>query len=155
LTGHFKARSQNQQSILIPIAYATASGLQPGKWGERLLQVLAEFNVHTGWAFQDARGKQLPMSHFDEKFYDLLAQIKEEDPNLFTAEIDLLEDYHLARSFRRGATSRAGAVGVRPEDVDWINRWNVGADPGASSMRVLYSDQLLMLDTFLRFSLPL
>lgn len=45
LTGRFKARSQEQKSIIIPIAYETASGLKPGVWVERLLEALASFGI--------------------------------------------------------------------------------------------------------------
>ena len=152
LTGRFKARSQAQQSIQIPVAYATNSGLQPGKWAERLVEVLRSDNVNSGWAFQDYSGKQLPMSHFEEKFYELLTRIRGRYPELFSLEADLVEDFHLARSFRRGATTRATNAGVPASDIDWMNRWNVGAEHGATDMRVLYSDRLQMLDTYLRFS---
>jgi hypothetical protein len=59
LTGRFKARSQEQRTIMIPIAYETASGLKPGLWAERLVDVLERSGITTGWAFQTSEGEQM------------------------------------------------------------------------------------------------
>ena len=96
------------------------------------------------------------MSHFEEDFYDRLAAIRERQPELFTEGIDIHEDFHLARSFRRGATTRATAAGVSSSDIDYINRWNTGPDvSGSGPMRVLYADRTQLTKTYLRFSLAL
>ncbi|MGB8702432.1 MAG: hypothetical protein WCD18_23695, partial [Thermosynechococcaceae cyanobacterium] len=156
LTGQFKARSQEQRTIMIPIAYETASGLKPGIWAERLVDTLAHFGITTGWAFQTSDGDQMHMSEFEDNFYDLLLRIQQIDPSLFTEGTEILEDFQLSRSHRRGATTRATAAGVLGTDIDWINRWNIGADQNASGpMRVLYSDRVQLIDVFLRFSAAL
>lgn len=155
LTGRFKARSQHTQDILIPIAYETKSGLQPGLWAERLIYVLEEENITTGWAFQDAGREQRKMSHFEEYFYEILFRIYATKPELFTEGIVIEEDYHIARSFRRGATTRATAAGVSSTDIDYINRWNIGMDSTGGPMRVLYADKTQLTSMFLRFSLAL
>jgi hypothetical protein len=156
LTGRFKARSQHSQTILIHIAYETASGLKPGVWTERLFDLLASQGITDGWVFQDADSEQLKMSYFEEDFYDRLGRIYQHQPHLFTEGINITEDFHLARSFRRGATTRATAAGVSSEDIDYINRWNIGSDASISGpMRVLYSDKRQLIHAFLRFSLAL
>ena len=64
-----------------------------------------------------------------------------------------MEDYHLARSLRRGATTRATNVGVSQPDIDWISRWNtVGEELIDGPIRVIDFDRKQMLETFLRFS---
>jgi hypothetical protein len=156
LTGRFKARSQHSQSILIHVAYQTASDLQPGVWVERLVSILNGLGIVDGWMFQDAQGEQQRMSFFEEDFYDRLARIYQSQPSLFVEGVNISEDFHLARSFRRGATTRATAAGVSAEDIDYINRWNIGSDASVSGpMRVLYSDKRQLIDAFLRFSLAL
>ena len=156
LVGRFKARSQHIQEILIPIAYETASGLQPGVWAERLVEVLAESGITTGWVFRDSNNEQLRMSHFDEDFYERLYRIQGQKPELYTEGINISEDYHISRSFRRGATTRATAAGVSSSDIDYINRWNVGLEgSGGGPMRVLYADRTQLTKVFLRFSLAL
>jgi hypothetical protein len=144
MLGRFKARSQDQRSIFIPIANETASGLQPGVWAERLVQTL--------WAFQNADGEQLNMAAFSDKFYTLLLEIQEASPELFPGELDVVEDFHLSRSHRRGATTRATEAGVSGTDIDWINRWNLGTDQGSGPMQVVYSDRTQLMEVFLRFS---
>jgi hypothetical protein len=156
LTGRFKARTQHTQDILIPIAYETASKLQPGIWAERLVKVLAEENITTGWAFRDENNEQVKMSYFEDDFYERLHTIRSQKPELFTEGIDIGEDFHLARSFRRGATTRATTAGVSSSDIDYINRWNTGPDvSGSGPMRVLYADRTQLTKTYLRFSLAL
>jgi hypothetical protein len=156
LSGRFKARAQEQQAILIPIAYETASGLRPGVWAQRLVDVLERCGVTTGWAFQTADGRQRTMGSFEEKFLDLLVQVHEAEPALFPGGIDVEQDFHLGRSHRRGATTRATAAGVAPADIEWINRWNIGMETGAGvPMRVLYADRVQAMDAFLCFSLAL
>jgi hypothetical protein len=152
MLGRFKARSQDQRSIFIPIAYETASGLQPGVWAERLVQTLEAVGVRTGWAFQNAEGEQLTMADFSDKFYTLLLEIQEASPELFPGELDVVEDFHLSRSHRRGATTRATEAGVSGTDIDWINRWNLGTDQGSGPMQVVYSDRTQLMEVFLRFS---
>ena len=67
--------------------------------------------------------------------------------------MDIMEDYHLARSLRRGATTRATNAGVLQPDIDWINRWNTeGKELIDGPMRVIYSDWKQMLETFHCFS---
>lgn len=155
LSGRFKARSQHTQDILIPIAYETQSKLQPGIWAERLVRSLEENGIFTGWAFRGPDHEQIKMSHFDDDFYERLHRIQHETPALFTEGINIQEDYHIARSFRRGATTRATAAGVSSSDIDYINRWNVGIDSTGGPMRVLYADKTQLTSTFLRFSLAL
>ena len=93
------------------------------------------------------------MSSFSDEFYRVLLAIREEDSSLFEPTMDIMEDYHLARSLCRGATTRATNAGVSQPDIDWINRWNTaGEELIDGPMRVIYSDQKQMLETFLRFS---
>ena len=101
LTGRFKARSQEQRSILIPIAYETASGLRPGVWCECLIRVLEELGIVSGWLFQDSEGGQRRMSTFEEDFYEKLLLAHQQNPALFTEGTNILDDFHLARSHRR------------------------------------------------------
>lgn len=156
LTGRFKARSQYTDTILIHIAYETASGLQPGMWVERLVSVLERLGITNGWVFQERDGEQRKMAHFETDFYDRLYKIQSTQPDLFAEGLNITEDFHLARSFRRGATTRATAAGVSAEDIEYINRWNIRSESGGSvPMRVLYSDRTQLIDAYLRFSLAL
>jgi hypothetical protein len=151
--GRFKARSNAEKKILVFLAAETNSGLRPVLWLDRLVKLLEALGIYSGWLFQDTHAGQRTMSFFNEEFYRVLFGIREEDPSLFEPAMDIMEDYHLARSLRRGATTRATNAGVSQPDIDWINRWNTeGEEMIDGPMRVIYSDRKQMLETFLRFS---
>ena len=153
LRGRFKARSNAVQKLLVFVAYETQSGLKPGRWVSRLVSILQSRGIQSGWLFQKNNGEPRKMSEFNEAFYSRLARLQQQFPNLFSAGSNVYEDFGLPRSFRRGATTRAQNAGVKPSDIDWINRWNTGGEEFAGGpMRVQYSDRKQLLQAFLRFS---
>ena len=153
LRGRFKARSRAVQQLLIFIAAVTASGLEPGTWAQRLVDTLAELGIERGWLFQDGDGNQKHMLDFADEFYNKLLEVEGLKPNLFPKGIDIIEDYGLARSLRRGATTRATNAGLDKDDIDWMNRWNTGGEEVVSGpMRVVYAERRQLLTTYLRFS---
>ena len=87
---------------------------------KRRIALLTTLGIVTGWLFQTAT----------PEFYDLLILISsdQDTAHLFADGINILEDYHLARSFRRGATTRATNAGVKEDDIDWLCRWNAGGE---------------------------
>lgn len=156
LRGRFKARTSQVTGFLAYTALETASGIKPAAWTKRLIDVLEEEGITNGWLFQNADGSQRRMNSFANEFFAHLICISERNPDLFEKGVDILNDYGLARSARRGATTRATNAGVSKPDIDWINRWNTGgAELIDGPMAVIYSDQKQMVQTFLRFSLSL
>ena len=156
LHGRFKARGSALAKVLVLIVPTTASGLCPGKWLERLVDVLDGLGIKSGWLFQDEEGTQQPLNYFEEEFYSVLHAIRDRDPSLFEPGVDIYEDYQLARSLRRGATTRATEAGVSQPDIDWMNRWNTGgAEIINGPMHVIYSERKQLLKTYLRFSAAL
>jgi hypothetical protein len=160
LAGRFKLRGNMEQNLLLFVAKTTHSGLQPLRWVNRLVAVLADAGITTGWAFQRADGEQAQMADFEDSIFDKLLEIQTENPGLIPKELDVRESFGLARMFRRGATTRAQNQKVSESDIDWINRWGrqASGDPTPyfqGNMRVHYSDQRQMVQTFLRFSLAL
>ena len=154
LVGQFKARTRDVQKRIIDLAWETSSGLQPGLWATRLISALEKNGITQGWAFQNPYTKQpRTLSSFGGMFFGYLHDIQEEHPALISSEIDVLNDYGLARSCRRGATTRAQEAGVKQEDIEWMNRWNIGEDDVIKGpMRIEYAERKQMLRTFLRFS---
>jgi hypothetical protein len=47
------------------------------------------------------------MSEFSEEFFELLLEIQKDRPDLIASDIDVFEAFGMARSARRGATTRA------------------------------------------------
>jgi hypothetical protein len=75
---------------------------------------------------------------------------------LFEDEVNILDDYGLARLARRGATTQAMNAGVSQPDIEWTNCWNTGGEEIANGpMHVIYAEQKQMLSTFLWFSAAL
>jgi hypothetical protein len=48
------------------------------------------------------------MTSFNDIFYDAMLDIQRRLPELIKTEADVLDDFHLARSFRRGTTTNIG-----------------------------------------------
>jgi hypothetical protein len=60
--------------------------------------------IFSSWLFQSTQEEQRTMTSFCNEFYQVLFSICDEDSSLFEPTMDIMEDYHLARSLRRGAT---------------------------------------------------
>jgi hypothetical protein len=86
---------------------------------------LENCGIRDGWVFQ-RNGKQMRMSEFGPYFFDMLLEIQKDRPDLIHSDIDVLEDFGLARSEQRGATTRAQIVKVPKDIIDWVNIWNIG-----------------------------
>jgi hypothetical protein len=153
LEGRFKARSQGIQRCIIDIAWETSSGVRPALWAVRIIDTLEKCGIRDGWVFQ-LNGKHMRMSEFGPYFFDMLLEIQKDRPNLIHPDIDVLEDFGLLRSERRGATTRAQIAKVPKDNIDWVNRWNIGeGDVVHGPMRVVYSERKQTMEIFLEFSL--
>jgi hypothetical protein len=103
--GRFKARSNAEKKILVFLMAVTESGLRPALWLDRLIKILENLGILSGWLFQASQGKQSSTSSFAKDFYCILFVICEEEPTLFEPTMYIMEDYHLARSLWHGATT--------------------------------------------------
>jgi hypothetical protein len=154
LYGRFKSCGNSNAQLLCMIAASTASGLEPLKWLLRLLDCMERILPRSDWLFQTRNGDKLSMTDFDDMFYEALLDIQKRRKDIIDDKIDVLEDYFLARSFRRGATTRAQLADV-PETriVNWVNHWGTGTEILVKGpLRVIYSERKLMLSHFLKFS---
>jgi len=158
LVGRFKSE-QGEQCHVLPIVERTASGLEPMVWVDRLVEEMELRGKVSGWAFIDGRGNQARMGQFGELIYDQLIRIQETRPDLISPHLDVMEEYGLARSFRRGSNTQAQNKKVPGPVIDWMNRWrseeNAKGKESRGTMRVLYAEVKLMLGTFLQYSEPL
>jgi hypothetical protein len=153
LYGRFKSCGNSNSQLLCMIAGVTASGLQPVKWVSRLLECMDTIIPKSDWLFQTRTGARKAMSDFDDVFYESLLEIQKKRKDIIDEEIDVLDDYHLARSFRRGATTRAQLAEVPESIVNWVNRWGTGTEILVKGpMRVIYTERKLMISHFLKFS---
>jgi hypothetical protein len=155
LVGRFKSE-KGEQCHIIPMAAETRSGLKPLLWINRLIEECEIQGRVKGWAFANEEGEQVAMGYFFDTILDRLVRIQEAHPELLNPDINLYEEVGLARSFRRGSNSQAQNRQVPPDVINWINRWRAEerakGKVTASSMRVLYAETKLMLDTYLQYS---
>jgi len=87
---------------------------------------------------------------------DRLQEIQNSGRDLIPSDVSVHEDFGIARSFRRGATTQARNAGVSENDINAMNRWRTadqakGVKPKAK-MQDHYSDIRQMVPTLLRFS---
>ena len=109
-----------------------------------------------GPAFSDADGRVERGAIYEAKILDALLIIQEKFPRLIPPSVNVVEEYGIFRSFRRGSLSHARNMGVEGPDLDIINRWrqveNAQGKKPAMRMRDHYSEIRLMLPTLLRYS---
>jgi hypothetical protein len=142
-----------QVAMLCFISATTASGLQPLEWTDRLVGILDRVGATSDWLFHTSDAAQRSMSSFEEQFLEQLLEIQALRNSPIDKNLDVIKEYHLAKSFRRGATTHAQNQGVSQPDINWINRWGTGKEQVVTGpMLVVYSEKKQMIRTFLRFS---
>jgi len=75
LRGHFKVRGNAKVKLLIMVAAVMASGLKPVLWLSRLVDMLADLGITSGWLFQNDKGCPQPLSFFEEGLCDALCHL--------------------------------------------------------------------------------
>jgi hypothetical protein len=155
LLGRFKGET-NSRYHLIPLAATTRSGLQVKLWIDRLLEVRQRDGRLSGPAFCDKLGQPIQPSVYQEAFAERLHFIQGQKPGVIPPDVDILEDFGISRSFRRGSTSTARARGVDDKLVELINRWRKfesarGKRP-ALPMREHYSDIAILVPELIKYS---
>jgi hypothetical protein len=155
LMGRFK-NELGEMYHLTPLAATTKSGLEVKKWVKRLVEVRGQEKRSHGPAFAESPNGIINYPKYEREILERFQSIQANRPDVIPADVQVLDEYGLSRSFRRGATSEARARGVRSEDVDLVNRWRTfegakGHRPRLT-MRDHYSDIRLMIPALLRFS---
>jgi hypothetical protein len=155
LLGRFK-NEYGERYHLTPLTWETASGLPLGTWVSRLVQLKVSQSLVRGPAFSNRRGQPLDSRWLELEILDRLHAIQGSNPDLIAADMNVHEDYEISRSFKRGATTEARNRGVKPNDIDVMNRWrkleNAQGRKPRHRMQDHYSDIRQMVPTLLRFS---
>jgi hypothetical protein len=158
LLGRFKGEI-GENYHLLPIVPTTRSGIDNKKWIERLLNYYKSMNITFGPLFRNSQGQRIKARDMEPRFFDRLEQIQSNRPDLIPPTDDVVEEYGIYRSFRRGSTSEATNQGIPPEVIDMNNRWRrfhrAGASKPSLCMRDHYTDVRLTLNQSLRYSAAL
>ncbi len=154
LLGRFKNELGNQYH-LTPLIATTKSGIPVRIWVQRLVDTRLKEGRRNGPAFGDQAGR-ISYPWYEREILERFQVVQQRRPDIIPPEVQVLEEYGLSRSFRRGATSVARARGVDPADVDAANRWRTFEDAKGCrprlAMRDHYSDIRLIIPALLRFS---
>ena len=151
----------SENNHIMPIVYTTRSGLEPGKWIERMVKWYAEGGIHSGWVFRSKRNEQekARASDYEESILSEIAEIQSEFPAIVGQQVNVFDDYGVSRSFRRGSDAHALNVKVAPIDIEINNRWRSIDSAGGKAPRLRmihhYADLKLLLEARLRYSGPL
>lgn len=159
LLGKFKGEDHASQHLM-PCVHVTDSGIQVKVWMTRVLAVHSAMGRTTGPMFIDAQGLQSTTADMNTLFLECLSEILETKPGLFGLDVstneDLIDKYHVYRSFRRGSESRAVAMKVSEADRYVVNRWRrkeiAGANRVSHRIDQHYVDVPLVSLSFLRYT---
>jgi hypothetical protein len=123
---------------------------------ERLVQV-REWEGRIHWpAFCDSAGSIAEAYDYEGVIIARLVEVQDKCPDIIGPDVNLLEDFGVSRSFRRGSTSTARARGIDDRQVELINRWRKfeqarGRRP-VLPMQEHYSDVKLLIPEMLKYS---
>lgn len=122
LIGRLKGETGERYHMVI-LARVTQSGIQVGKWMDRLCLSLRRKGQSNGFVFQGRGGRQRKIGSFNQEFHDRLNRVKEIKSRLFESDLSIADAFSLRRSLRRGSTTEARNKKVREEVVEMNNRW--------------------------------
>jgi hypothetical protein len=148
LLGQFKGEL-NSRYYLIPLAASANSGLPVKRWVHRLIEIRRRAGRTAGPAFCDRNGQVIETLAYQTAFADRLLHIQCRMPDIIPPDVDVLENFGISRSFRRGSTSTARTRGIDDKYVELINRWRKfesarGRRP-ALPMKEHYSDIAILV----------
>ena len=155
LLGRFKGET-SERYHLTPLAAVTKSGIKTGLWIKLLLKMHEKLGNVRGPAFIDQYGQRMTFRQMQPMILKMLLQVQANKPHIISPSVNVLEEYGISRSFRRGATTHARNKGVSKSDITVANRWR---DKENSQGRNInqpmidhYSEVSQTLPTLLRFS---
>ena len=155
LRGRFKGETGETYHFVVVTARSN-SGLKIGEWMKRGIESRERRGIFQGYFFTNSKGGMMRSKDLEVDILDRIARIQQDHPDLIRSGLDVHEEYGLSRSFRRGSNSEAQNRGVDDGDIDRNNRWRkvdrAGARKVKLRMRDHYTDVLVSLESFLRYS---
>ena len=120
---------------------------------------LQAIGIITGPLFRNEKGKPMSVSELDVHFHSVLLEVQRRFPSAIPDTVNVMEEFSVFRSLRRGATSEAQNVGIAPNVIDSNNRWRKnhrakGMRPGWTMMQH-YTDANVALPLLTQFSAEL
>jgi hypothetical protein len=123
--------------------------------------VFARLGVISGPLFRvggkdQGKFKRASCGNLDPSFHEILKRVRKIHSRLIGEKTNIVEEYSVYRSLRRGATAHAQKVEMPKEVIKAHNRWRKhlrarGLTPGMSMME-RYSDAKASVPALIRFS---
>jgi hypothetical protein len=158
LLGRFKMEI-SEKYHLMPVVLETATGLQPGKWINRMVTWYEQGGITRGWVFRNKKEEKVKASEYEWDILCEIENIQREEADVVGENVNVFEEYGVSRSFRRGSDAHAINQGVNAHDIERNNRWRTveQAKGRAPQLRMIhhYSDVRQLLQALLRYSAPL
>ncbi len=134
---------------LMPALSTTPRGLEPGKWTQRVLGEYAKQNVYSGYIFWSPDGTNMKSKNMEPRFFERLVKLQSMRSDLIEQKLDVMKEYGVPRTFRRGGTSKATNQGAPPQAIGIDGHWRKSNQSGASRPNVSIREHY-MGSTYLR-----
>lgn len=159
LLGRFKSEV-SQKYHLMPIVLKTKTGLEPALWINRMVIWYEQRGLVRGWVFRNFKtGDAARSSEYEWDILMEIEKVQKETVGIIDKKVNVLEEYGVSRSFRRGSDTHAQNQGVSISDIERNNRWRSVEHAGSKKvvLRMVhhYEDVSQMLKSLLRYSEPL
>ena len=161
LRGRVKGETADRCHLLL-LAATTKSGLKPGVWIERLVNVMEFKGIIKGPLIQVLKGRRwvrAKIVDLDPMFHGYLRRVQKRWPEIIPADHDPVKLSSVFRSLRRGSVARARNVKIPQSVIESNARWRkMERGRGrklAAGMMEHYSDVKAMLETLLQYSLDM
>lgn len=151
----------SENNHMMPIVCTTRTGLEPGKWVQRMVEWYKLGGIQSGWVFRGKRNEheKARASDYEEGILSEIEVIQRETTGIVGEHVNVFDEYGVSRSFRRGSDAHALNQGVSIIDIEINNRWRSIDNAGGKAPRLRmihhYSDLKQLLKARLRYSEPL
>jgi hypothetical protein len=158
LLGRFKTES-GEKYHMMPLAKETHSGLRPGDWVDRMLVWYSLQGVASGPVFRNKWGDRAKAVDFQSAIFSKLLEIQLDRPDLISPTIDVMAEYGMARSFRRGSDTQALNRKVAQIYIEMNCRWRLVEQAKGKTPRLRmihhYAEVKQAVESLVRYSLAL
>ena len=151
----------SENNHIMPLVMITKTGLQPGKWIQRMVKWYADDGITTGWVFRNRRNEteKAAASEYEDDILGELENVQRSTENIIGEHVRVYDEFGVSRSFRRGSDAHALNQEVSSIDIEINNRWRSIDNAGGKAPRLRmihhYSELRALLKSRLRYSASL
>ena len=155
ISGRTKGNRLAGAKFGVPCVFITeGTHLRPGRWVERLVNVLHKSGRRGGRLFE-RRLKPTKLMEYEHDFFKVIEKVQS-TTDLITDDVDVREAYGILRSLRRSVTAHARNMGVPKDLINAINRWRKEANSSTGAPRLdmdeVYAELDALIPLMLRYS---